>query len=122
LTQAFYDWRSTGATELEPGHLVWVVTGTNLQVIKSEIEPGSEFAIHSHPHEQIIFVMNGQFEFTVGGSTRTVEAGGALCIAPGVDHGGRAVGLHRLVLVEAFTPPRVDYVDTSAPPDQKNPR
>src|SRR4051812_41723813 len=45
---------------------------------------GTVLPMHSHPHEQITFVIAGQFEFTVGEETRVLGPGMTALIPGGV--------------------------------------
>ena len=81
----------TEGFEAFPGDFVWNVTGQDLQVIRAEIAPGTDFGLHTHHQEQIICVLQGQLEFTVDGETRIVGPGQVIHAPPGVEHGGRAV-------------------------------
>lgn len=63
--------------------------------------------IHQHPHEQVTYVIEGRFEFTVGGETRLLEPGMAALIPGGTPHGGRTLTPCRVV--DLFAPVREDY-------------
>ena len=71
------------------------------------VDVGATLPAHAHPHEQITSVLEGTFELTVGGETRTVEPGGVAVIPGGVTHAGRAITDCRLV--DVFYPARDDY-------------
>jgi quercetin dioxygenase-like cupin family protein len=71
------------------------------------VDAGAALPAHAHPHEQITSVLEGTFELTVGGDTRTVEPGGVAVIPGGVTHAGRAITDCRLV--DVFYPARDDY-------------
>jgi quercetin dioxygenase-like cupin family protein len=42
--------------------------------------------MHNHPHEQLTYVLSGEFEFTIE-ETRVVSAGDTLYKQPGIMHG-----------------------------------
>ena len=106
---SFTDWNRQEGFEAFPGDFVWNVTGAELQVIRAEIEPGTDFGLHTHHQEQIICVLAGQLEFTVDGETRIVGPGQVIHAPPGVEHGGRAVSEEPVITIEAFSPPRVNF-------------
>lgn len=81
-------------------------TGT-MSFLYWNVEAGASIPVHSHHHEQVAHVLEGQFELTVAGETRILEPGLVAVIPPHVPHGGRAVTACRLL--DVFTPERDDY-------------
>lgn len=63
--------------------------------------------MHSHPHEQITYVISGRYEFTVGDKTTILEPGMAALIPGNVVHGGKALTACRVI--DIFSPTRDDY-------------
>ena len=63
--------------------------------------------LHQHPHEQVTYVLEGRFEFTVGDQTTLLEPGMAALIPGGVMHGGRTLTACRVL--DVFSPARDDY-------------
>ncbi len=51
------------------------------------IQPGGEQRVHSHPPEQVYFILEGSGLMTVGGETLRVEPGDCVFIPSGVPHG-----------------------------------
>ncbi len=83
----------------------------NLMVVEVSFEKGSVGALHSHPHEQITYILEGEFEFTVKNEqneTRVVKAGESLYKQPNIEHG--AVCLKKGRLLDIFTPVRKDFL------------
>jgi quercetin dioxygenase-like cupin family protein len=76
--------------------------------VENHFETGAEGAMHSHPHTQITYVVEGLFRFTIGDVTKEVSKGDCLCKQNGVIHG--CVCLEKGVLVDFFTPMRDDFV------------
>lgn len=81
----------------------------DLMLCELHFERGSVGALHSHPHQQISYVVSGKFEFDIGGVKKIVEAGDSLYKEPHVVHG--AVCLEAGVLLDFFTPMRADFVE-----------
>ena len=106
---SFTDWNEQDGFEAFPGDFVWNVTGRDLQVIRAEMAPGTDFGLHAHHQEQIICVLAGELEFTVDGETRVVRPGQVIHAPSGVEHGGRVVSDDPVITLEAFSPPRVDF-------------
>jgi quercetin dioxygenase-like cupin family protein len=58
-----------------------------------DFAPGASFPKHSHPGEEIIFVLEGTIEYDVEGKgPTTLRAGDVLFVPPGVFHGARNPG------------------------------
>ena len=71
------------------------------------LEPGVTLPMHEHPHEQITYVIEGRFQFTVGDETRVLEPGMAALIPGGVPHGGKTLSACRVI--DLFSPVREEY-------------
>ena len=82
--------------------------GGGLMQVEVQFEEGAVGALHSHPHEQLTYVLSGEFEFTIGGETRIVQAGDTLYKRPGIEHG--CVCRRAGALLDTFTPQRQDFI------------
>lgn len=70
-----------------------VVPGREVVQVRVELEPGVDFACHKHPGDEIIYVLEGTFEYQVEGRPPiTLSAGQVLFIPSGVTHSARNVG------------------------------
>ena len=65
-----------------------------LQVIV-EIAPGTTAALHTHPGEEIIYILEGTLEYEIGGKLARVKAGDVLFVPAGTPHLARNVGTGR---------------------------
>jgi len=65
-------------------------------------------ALHSHPHEQIVYVLEGEADFTLDGQIRRVKPGDTVYVAPNLVHGVVAVTEFRAL--DVFTPQREDFL------------
>ena len=72
-----------------------------------EVEKGSEIPIHSHIHEQMMQVIEGEFELTVNGVTKIYKSGTIVTIPSNVEHGG--IALTDCKLSDIFCPVREEY-------------
>jgi len=63
---------------------------------------------HSHPHEQIGYLVSGRMELTIGETTHQVRPGDSWCIPGGIAH--NAVAIEDSVAIEVFSPVREDYL------------
>ena len=68
-------------------------------------EPHTEAPIHVHEEEQIVLVIDGEFEFDIDGDVRTMRAGDVAVIPSWVRHGARTRGASCRE-VDVFNPPR----------------
>ncbi len=93
--------------EIVPGYRARFVHSENMSLAYWNVDPGAELPEHSHPHEQIANVLEGQFELTVAGESRVLEPGQVAVIPSGVPHRGRAITACQLL--DAFYPCRDDY-------------
>ena len=61
--------------------------------VRVDLDPGVTFPVHSHPGEEIIYVLEGVWEYQVEGKgAMTLKAGDVLFIPAGVKHGAKNVG------------------------------
>lgn len=61
--------------------------------VRVDIEPGVAFPNHSHPGEEIIYVLEGALEYTVAGKPPvTLKVGDVLFIPAGTVHAAKNVG------------------------------
>ncbi|MGB2963966.1 MAG: cupin domain-containing protein [Anaerolineales bacterium] len=93
--------------EIVPGYRAVFVHSENMTLAYWDVDPGASLPEHSHPHEQIANVLEGQFELTVDGEPRVLEPGMVAVIPGGVLHSGKALTPCRLL--DAFHPAREDY-------------
>lgn len=82
--------------------------GGHLMQVEVHFDEGAIGPIHSHPHEQLTYVLAGEFEFTIGDERRIVRAGDTLYKRPGVLHG--CVCRRQGVLLDTFTPQSEDLL------------
>lgn len=79
-----------------------------LMCVENQFQQGAVGALHSHPHTQITYVVEGAFSFTIDGVTKVVRKGDTLLKEDGVVHG--CTCLEAGVLLDIFTPMREDFV------------
>ena len=74
--------------------------------------------MHVHEEEQIVLVIEGEFEFDIDGEVRTMRAGDVAVIPSWVRHGARTRGV-ACREVDVFNPPRrslLEHAQRQAPP------
>lgn len=80
----------------------------NMMAVEVHFEKGAIGVMHNHPHEQLTYVLSGEFEFTIGDEIRIVKAGDTMYKKPIIMHG--CVCLEAGILIDNFTPMRKDFV------------
>lgn len=98
------------ATACEAGVSRKVLSYTEeLMMCEVSFDTGAEGKLHSHPHQQMTYVAEGSFEFTIDGETEIVGIGDSIYIPADAMHGVKA--LEAGILVDVFTPMRKDFID-----------
>ena len=90
-----------------PGHRGRFIHSEHTTHVYWDIEAGAELPEHSHPHEQIVNLLDGKYELVVGGTPHVLEAGDVLVIPGGVPHSGHAHSACRIL--DVFSPVREEY-------------
>lgn len=92
-------------------HGVILVVGEKAMMMKLTVEPGIPTPPHEHPHEQIGHLLEGKGILYIGDESVEIEAGTSFWIPPNAPHNFDATGDKPAVLIEAFSPPREDYLE-----------
>jgi quercetin dioxygenase-like cupin family protein len=92
-----------------PGVQIRTTAGSELMLSVVHFEPESVVAEHSHPHEQMGILLEGELEFTIGDVTRRLGPGDIWRIPGGVVHRVRSLG-KPVVALDVFHPIREDYL------------
>jgi quercetin dioxygenase-like cupin family protein len=79
-----------------------------LFLAEHRMEKGWVGAAHSHPHEQIVYVVTGHLKLTCSGKTFDLRAGDSFVVRGGVEHQASAVEASHVI--DVFTPYREDYL------------
>lgn len=83
--------------------------GGGMMVVEFTFEAGTVAPVHSHPHEQVGYVVSGELTLIMEGhDDELLRPGSSYYVAPDVRHG---VIIHApTVLVDVFTPIREDFL------------
>lgn len=92
---------------LAPGLTGYYAHGTHMTLGIVEIKAGSDLPLHSHPHEQITYILEGQLNMTIGGQLYELSAGMFHVIPSNIPHG--AVAITDCKVMDVFNPVREDY-------------
>ena len=93
--------------EIMPGLHGKLVHTKTMSLVFWEVEKDAAVPEHHHVHEQIMHVMEGEFEFTLNGETKVYRSGDIVPIASNVPHSGRAITPCKLM--DVFSPVREEY-------------
>ena len=91
-----------------PGVDIFTVAGDNVMLSYVEFEPNAVVEMHSHPHEQMGLLLEGELLFTIGGEETLVRPGEMWRIPGGVEHKAVA-GDTPVKALDVFQPIREDY-------------
>ena len=81
--------------------------GQQAMIVHFTLEEGATVPMHSHPNEQMGYVVEGAMEMTIGGETFTISAGQSYLAPANVEHS--ATVTKRAIVLDTFSPPREDY-------------
>jgi quercetin dioxygenase-like cupin family protein len=94
--------------EMVPG--VWrrtLATGERMMMVHIRLAEGAAVPTHSHPHEQVGYVIEGRIRLTTAGRDADFEPGDSYFIPGDVEHAATAIT--DCILLEMFSPPRDEY-------------
>ncbi len=91
---ALHAWaQQTGVRRTELQRQDLSIAGREVIQVRVDLDPGVTFPAHSHPGEEIAYVLEGVWEYVIEGqSPVTLKAGEALFIPAGAVHSARNVG------------------------------
>lgn len=88
-----------------------LMSGEKCMMMINTIDPGLPTPPHSHPHEQIGFLIEGEGDLYLGDEKTHLKAQCTFIASPNVPHNFDATGDKPAVLIECFSPPREDYLE-----------
>lgn len=93
--------------EIMPGYHGKLVHGDTISWVFWTVEKDAEVPQHHHHHEQIMHVVEGDFEFTLDGRSDIYRPGDVVVIPSNTPHSGKA--LTACKLMDVFSPVRDEY-------------
>ncbi|MFN0014955.1 MAG: cupin domain-containing protein [Saprospiraceae bacterium] len=93
--------------EITRGFTARMLHTENMTIAFVNVEAGAELLEHAHVHEQVTNLLEGEFEFVLGGQTMRLRSGQSIVIPSNVPHSGRAITACRLI--DVFQPVREDF-------------
>jgi quercetin dioxygenase-like cupin family protein len=97
----------------EPGLLRRILAhNEKMMLVEHHMEATWVGARHSHPHDQMVYVIAGRLLFSCGGEQFEAGAGDSFILKGGIEHEARA--LEAAVVLDVFTPYREDYLPNAS--------
>ena len=90
-----------------PGYSARFIHTERMTLSYLDVKAGAALQEHSHPHEQVSTVIEGEFRLTVDGEQIDFGPGSVIVIPSNTKHSGLA--LTDCKLLDVFTPVREDY-------------
>jgi len=87
-----------------------IIVGEKAMMMRLTVEPNIPTPPHTHHHEQMGIIIEGEGILYVGEESKRIKKGTSFLIPPNAPHNFDATGDKPAVLIECFTPPREDYL------------
>lgn len=78
-----------------------------LMLVRHLMEKGWVGSRHSHPHEQLVYIIRGHIQFKGGDKSFDAREGDSFVVPGGIDHQASAV--EESEVLDVFAPLREDY-------------
>ena len=102
-------WRSVAIENLNPQLGLHFVVGQKIMLARVLLKKGCVVPEHSHPNEQVTYILEGALKFWIDGKEIVVNSGEVLTIPPNMPH--KAEALEDTVDLDVFDPPRADWMN-----------
>ncbi len=86
---------------------IWI---GNLMHVLVELKAGTDAPVHSHPHEQTGYILQGKLIANIAGDKKELKAGEGYLVASNVQHGVTVIGDEDVLILDTFTPIREDFL------------
>jgi quercetin dioxygenase-like cupin family protein len=104
----FYQYKDANPVEMLPGLTRRVLASSDkMMLVEFTFEQGVEVPQHTHPHDQVGYVVSGRMRMIIGDQACECGPGDSYHAPPDVPHAG--VALAPSIVVDVFSPPREDY-------------
>jgi quercetin dioxygenase-like cupin family protein len=102
-----HDLNSIPTKEVFPGFVGQFIHSEKMTFAYWKIKAGSTLPEHSHIHEQVVNMLEGEFELTEEGKPHILKQGMVYTIPSNAKHAGKA--LTDCKILDVFSPVREDY-------------
>lgn len=102
--------KEMGKPEVLPNGVVRTIKGYLPDMMVAELvwKKGQEGAVHTHPHRQCTYILEGSFESNMNGTKQILGPGECVYTEADVPHG--LIALTDGIILDIFTPMREDFV------------
>jgi quercetin dioxygenase-like cupin family protein len=80
----------------------------HMMLVEHRMARGWAGARHSHPHDQMVYVLRGKLRFLCGNEAFEARTGDSFVLRGGIEH--QAWALETSIVLDVFTPYREDYL------------
>jgi quercetin dioxygenase-like cupin family protein len=105
----YIPWHIVPLEDLKPLLQRQFVVGQQIMLARVLLQKGCIVPEHSHPNEQLTYIVEGALKFWIDGKEITVRAGEVLCIPSNMPH--KAEAMEDTVDLDVFAPPRADWIN-----------
>ena len=102
-------WETVPLEELNPLLQRQMVWGQEIMLARILLKKGCIVPEHSHPNEQLTYILEGALKFWIDGGEIVVHAGETLCIPSNMPH--KAEAMEDTVDLDVFYPLRADWIN-----------
>ena len=104
----FYNPTDRDPKELIPGINARTFWGEKMLLAVVNLDPNTHMPRHSHPHEQVGTLIQGQMELVIGDEKRVLQPGDIYVIPGGVEHEANTFN-EAVKVIDVFSPAREEY-------------
>jgi len=105
-----YNWDTLAKETVRPGVTRSGFRGDDVLLVMNYLEPGMQVNPHSHPFEQVVYIVKGQMRFHIGDDVVEGGPGSLIRIPPDIKHYGEPIGDETVWNLDVFSPIRKDYL------------
>ena len=88
-----------------------IFTGENVMLVRNVIRPHAVLDAHSHPHEQMLYVLGGSCDVVIGDDCFSMKTGDMALVPGNIMHQVTATGEKELVMMDIFSPIRQEFLN-----------
>lgn len=103
----YIDLTAITAKEIIPGFFAKFIHAERTTTAYWDIVADSVLPEHKHEHEQIMNVIEGEFEIEIEGESLKLYSDDVVVIPPNIPHSGKAIT--HCKIIDIFSPTREDY-------------
>jgi quercetin dioxygenase-like cupin family protein len=108
-----YRWDTVEVEHLTDNIKRRMIVGSKEMLVRWELNKGAIVARHSHPHEQIVVMVQGKLKLVLANTETTMVRDDIVVIPPNVPHEAQA--LEDTIVIDIFSPPREDFLSGGTP-------